>query len=203
MPNLIYLLCSPGGTLEALESTLMGPPKAVPPVGGWAKAPSNTDPLGLGITPAWAGRTPNPYAMGGSRTPGWTSGKTPNPYDDLGGKTPAWSANSRTPNPYAQKDSGKTPAGNASARTPNPYTSTSSTSDNLNAWGGATPGRPSADNSWGGATPAPASWGGATPGRPAGTDWGQPASASGGASGGFGGRDVWVRTLKCLRHAVH
>lgn len=89
--------------------------------------------------PSSTSRTPNPYASGGGRTPGWgaSSGRTPNPYASSEGKTPAWNASSRTPNPYA--DGGKTPAWNASSRTPNPHAQDGGRTPAWNANSGRTP----------------------------------------------------------------
>ncbi|KAG9308343.1 hypothetical protein JVU11DRAFT_12109 [Chiua virens] len=113
---------------------------------------------GGGRTPGWGGggRTPNPYANGDGRTPaGNASSRTPNPFAGDGGKTPAWNASSRTPNPY--QDGGKTPAWNASSRTPNPYANNESSPTWGNdggrtpRWGGAW-GSSDNNNAWGGNT---------------------------------------------------
>ncbi|TFL05740.1 hypothetical protein BDV98DRAFT_522976 [Pterulicium gracile] len=149
-----------------------GPPGFPPTANPYAAAPG-----GGGSTPRQnIGRTPNPYALGDARTPGWNaSSRTPNPYaNNDGGRTPgnAWNPSSKTPNPYS---SGASDPWSASSRTPNPYAGTGG------GWGGTTPGRPS----FGGATPGRAGanpgWGGATPGRSA-------AQANGGWGGSTPGR---------------
>ena len=123
---LIRYVHSQNGALEPLE----GPNAMGPPRGGFGGA---------------GGRTPNPYAGNGGRTPGWGQvGRTPNPYADggktsrwgqtpaRGDKTPAWGGatpfhsgdktpawgQGRTPNPYTQNQP-KTPRWDGSARSPN------------------------------------------------------------------------------------
>lgn len=116
------------------------------------------------------GRTPNPYASNGGRTPAWgSSGRTPNPYAD-GGKTPRWGQTpgwEKTPawpgtgaTPYQLGD--KTPAW-GSGRTPNPYTQPktprwdgSATSPSGRGNQASSPGRPSAA---GHETPRRGAWG--------------------------------------------
>ncbi|RDX52442.1 transcription elongation factor Spt5 [Lentinus brumalis] len=153
---------NPDGSLDVLEKPMggMGPPR---PGGGQTPNPYNQ---GGERTPAWGanntGRTPNPY--NDSRTPAWSANsRTPNPYADHG-KTPAWDATARTPNPYAQAG-GKTPAWNSSSRTPNPYAGANSSS--APTWGGATPGRPSGSgwDTWD-TRSAPTPFSAFTPGAP-------------------------------------
>ncbi|PCH36846.1 hypothetical protein WOLCODRAFT_127725 [Wolfiporia cocos MD-104 SS10] len=167
---------NPDGTLAPLEGGFMGPPRG--PVNQNGRTPNPYAQQG-GRTPGWGvGRTPNPYAND-SRTPAWNAtARTPNPYDS--NKTPAWNVSSRTPNPYAA-DGGRTPAWSANSRTPNPYVNAGNATPARPTWGGATPGRPA----WGGASPKPggssaaAGWG--SPQRPAGSSsgwgdsgWGEP-----------------------------